>query len=94
YPPYTTISLSIPFSLDRLVQSAPLGLFFLLVFVFFFSLGASVFKSKKHGVLLAGLVISYLIFRLIHLTHPFFLILLLALFFVLELFVSTRENTK
>ncbi len=85
---------NLPFSLDNYLQFPPILLFFVLIAIFFFSMGTFIFKSKAHGILIAGLVVTYLLFRLFHLTHPFFLILLLALFFTLELFVSSRGNAK
>ena len=82
---------SIPFSLDKYIQIPPLIVFFILVAISFFSLGTYAFKSKVHGFLIAGLIITYLLFRLYNLTNPFFLILLLALFFSLEMLVSSRK---
>ena len=85
---------SLPFALNKLIQIPLLLVFFILVAIFLFSTGSYIFKSKTHGVLIAGLVITFLLFRLSHLTHPFFLILLLALFFTLEMLVSNRGNSK
>jgi hypothetical protein len=85
---------NLPFSLENYLQIPPLFLFFLLTAIFFFSIGSYILKSKAHGILIAGLVITFLLFRLYHLTHPFFLILLLALFFTLEMFVSSRGDAK
>lgn len=81
-------------SLDKYIQIPPLFLFFTLITIFLYSTGTFLLKSKAHGILIAGLVVTFLLFRLSHLTHPFFLILLLALFFSLEMFVSSRGNTK
>ena len=84
-PPDTQLSfLGIEFSI--------LTLFFLLVILFFFSLPTFLFSSKKHGILLSGFVTLYLMFRLMDLTHPFFLIVLLALFLTLELLFTSRRN--
>ena len=99
FPPNSNLTFpkiitTLPISLENYLQIPPLILFFLLTAIFFFSIGSYIFKSKAHGILIAGLVIVYLLFRLYHLTHPFFLILLLALFLVLELFVSSRGNSK
>jgi hypothetical protein len=99
FPPNTNLSFpqtltNFPLSLDKYVQIPPVILFFILTAIFFFSMGTYSMKSKAHGVLIAGLVVTYFIFRLTHLTHPFFLILLLALFFSLEMFVSSRGNAK
>jgi hypothetical protein len=99
FPPNTNIALptqnnNLPFSLNQWLEIPPMILFFLLIAIFLFSTGSYIFKSRTHGVLIAGLVVIYLLFRLYHLTHPFFLILLLALFFSLEMFVSSRGNSK
>src|SRR5271170_3745249 len=59
-----------PLSLDKYAQVPPIILFFILIAIFFFSLGSYIFKSKAHGVLIAGLVVTYLLFRLNNLTHP------------------------
>lgn len=67
--------------------------FFSLLALFLFSVTTYIFKSKKHGILLAIFVTTYLLFRLNHLTHPFFLILLLALFFTLEMLLSGKETS-
>lgn len=66
--------------------------FFPLVFCFFFCLGTLIFRSKFHGTLIASFVTIYLLFRLNNLTHPFFLILLAALFLTLELMVANRRD--
>jgi len=97
--PDTNISLQgeltgLPFSLDRFLSVPPLSIFFVLLAIFLFSAGSYILKSKMHGVLISSFVGIYLLFRLNHLTHPFFLILLLALFFVLELFISSKNNSK
>jgi hypothetical protein len=68
-----------------------LPLFFLLLFNFFFSLGSFLFKSKTHGLLLGLFVISYFLFYLNNLTHPFFFILLAGLFLTLELLFTYRK---
>lgn len=84
---------SIPFSIDKYIKIPPLIIFFILVGISFFSLGTFIFKNKAHGFLIAGLIITYLLFRLYNLTNPFFLILLLALFFTLEMLVISRNNS-
>jgi len=98
-PPTMTFSSApifpnLPFSFEKFIQMPPLIIFFLLVAIFFFSIGTYIFKSKTHGLLIAGTVITYLLFRINHLTNPFFLILLLALFFTLEMLVSNSGNSK
>lgn len=84
YPP----DASFPFIFFQLSY---LTLFFLLLAIWLFATGTFIFKSKLHGILLSLFVIIYLIFRLTDLTHPFFLIMLAALFLSLELFVSYRK---
>src|SRR6266568_3929289 len=86
FPPNSSLTL------DKFTQISPLILFFVLVTIVLFSIGSYLLNSKKKGILIAGFVIIFLLFRLTHLTHPFFLILLLALFFSLEMFVSSRGN--
>lgn len=83
---------NLPFSVMTFAQIPTLFLFFSLLTLFLFSTSTYLFKSKKHGILLVVFVITYLLFRLNHLTHPFFFILLLALFLTLELFVSNRKD--
>lgn len=68
-----------------------LPVFFFLLFGVFFSAGAFLFKSKSHGILFGLFIVIYLILRINNLTHPFFLILLFALFLTLELMVSYRK---
>lgn len=82
-PAYKINFLNYPLSL--------LPVFLILVFTTLFFLSSYAFKSKTHGVLIGMFVITYLIFRLNGLTHPFFFILLFALFLTLELFVSYRR---
>ncbi len=99
FSPVTNLTLpetfiQLPFFLGNYIQISPLPVFFVLLAIFLFSIGSYIFNSKTHGILIAGFVIIYLLFRLTHLTHPFFLILLLALFFSLEMFVSSRGNSK
>ncbi len=65
-------------------------LFFPLVFLFIYSTLAYLLISAKQGLLFALLGTAYLFLRFIHLTHPFFLILLLALFISMELFFKKR----
>jgi hypothetical protein len=58
---------------------------------FVFCTTTYIFKSKIHGILTAMVVVTYLIFRENSLTHPFFGLLLLALFLVLELLFTYRK---
>ena len=66
-------------------------LFFVALFLFAFATGTFFFKNKVHGLLLGFFLIIFLIFRLNNLTHPFFFILLLALFLTLELLFTYRK---
>lgn len=60
-------------------------LFFPLLFFFVFSVFSFFAKSNKQGILAAIFCSLYLLLRLNNLTHPFFLVLLLAIFLTLEL---------
>ena len=68
--------------------------FFFLLFSFLFFTGSSIFKSKKHGLLIGLFVCIYLWMRQNKLSHPFFLIILIAIFLVLELLLSGRNETR
>lgn len=74
-----------------LVTIPLLPVFMILVFTTLYFLGSFAFKSKSHGFLIASFALVYLFFRINNLTHPFFFILLFALFLTLELFVSYRK---
>ncbi len=79
-------------SFDVLTIPIPvLPFFFSLLFLFLFSLCTFLFNSRMHGVLIALLAIIYLLFRQNDLTHPFFAVLLLALFLVLELMFTYKK---
>lgn len=67
------------------------NLFLFLVFIFLFSFATYIFKNKTQGVLIGFFVLSFFIFRLNNLTHPFFFILLVALFLTLELLFTYRK---
>ena len=82
----------LPLSLVQYIRIPPFSIFFLLLAIFLFSIGSYLFKNKIHGILIAVFVVTYLIFRLNHLTNLFFLFLLLALFVTLELFVSNKRE--
>src|SRR3972149_9615852 len=64
---------------------------FILLFSFLYFLFSYVFTDKKQGLLIGGLAVLYLILRMVILTHPLFLILLLILFVSLELFFINRK---
>lgn len=86
FPPDYSV---VPFQLP--VQIPIVYFFYTLLFLGFFTLGSFIFKSKVHGVLIALVVIAYLLFRQNDLTHPFFALLLAALFLVLELLFSYKK---
>jgi len=67
-------------------------IFLLIFFVFSFSISNFFLKNRAQGLLIGFFVLSFLIFRLNNLTHPFFLILLIALFLTLELLLISRKQ--
>lgn len=71
-------------------QFSTIYVFFLLVFIFIYSTIAYLLINTKQGLLFGLFATGYLFLRFIHLTHPFFLILLLVLFISLELFFKKR----
>lgn len=73
------------------LQFSVIPLFYVLLFTFLFAAVSFAFKSKIHGILAALLTVTYLVFRQNSLTHPFFALLLLALFLVLELLFTYRK---
>lgn len=84
YAPTSQISISL-FSIPLL------PVFITLLFMTLFCFGTYAFRSKTHGFLIGTFIVVYLLFRIHNLTHPFFFILLFALFLTLELFVSYRK---
>ncbi len=66
--------------------------FFLVVFLTIYFLINNLFRSKKHGLLLASFTIVYLLFRLNNLTHPIFLALLIGLFLIAEILFTRPKN--
>lgn len=62
------------------------------LFCFLYFLALIILKSKKRGFLIALFVVVYLLFRLNKLNDPIFLILLIALFLVIE-FIFPRKQT-
>ena len=89
---FTRLSAQLPISVNKFMIIPSMPLFFVLLWLFLFGTGAFIFKSKIHGILIATFVIIYLIFRLNRLTNLFFLLLLLALFVTLELFISNKNK--
>src|SRR5258708_20584800 len=73
------------------IEFMVLQFFLFLLLLFLFAFGSFLFKSKKRGILIALFGVSYFLFRLNNLTHPFFLLLLISLFLALELLFSYRK---
>ncbi|HUQ85647.1 MAG TPA: hypothetical protein VM077_04945 [Candidatus Limnocylindrales bacterium] len=72
-------------------QLSVIYLFFPLLFLSLLSTISLISKSSKHGLLFGLFAVCFLSFRLNGLTHPFFFLLLAALFLVLELLFSYRK---
>lgn len=72
-------------------QFSILPIFFIAVFLSTFTFSAYLLNNSRRGLFFALFIVSYLLLRLFHLTHPFFLILLIALFFTLELLFRNRK---
>jgi len=68
-----------------------LPVFFILLFLFVFSLIAYLLNNARRGLFAAFFITTYLLLRFFHLTHIFFLIILIALFFTLELLFTNRK---
>ena len=64
--------------------------FFFLLFLSAVSLFTYLLNNTRRGFFVGILITLYFLLRFFGLTHPFFLILLLALFITLELFFSPR----
>ena len=79
FPPNNIVLSTSNFQLSTVV------VFFSLLFLFFFSLISYIFKSTLQGMLISSTIIAYLFLRTLGLTQPLFLILILALLFVMEL---------
>ena len=71
-------------------QLPVLPIFFLLLFTFCLSLAAYLSRNLRRATTIGLLIITYLIFRMLHLNSPYFLLLLIALFITLELFFKKR----
>jgi len=89
---YLLLSFSPSFNLQVLSFNLPvIYLFFAALFLFLFSFFAFILASKRRGLFIGLFVVIYLLLRMNHLTHPFFLIMLLVLFGCLELFFVKRS---
>lgn len=68
----------------------PLPVFFVLFFIGVYELFKFILNQRR-GLLIAFFATLYLILRLNNLTHPFFAILILALFMTFELLFKERK---
>lgn len=59
-------------------------LFFSLIFLSTFSLFSLVLNNTRHGILLAMTIVTFLTLRVLQLTHPFYLIILISTLLALE----------
>lgn len=66
-------------------------IFFTLLFLSVSSLASYLLNNVRRGVLVSVFTTTYFLFRLFHLTHPLFLVLLLGLFITIELFFNQRH---
>lgn len=66
--------------------------FLLLITLLVFSIARYILNNKIHGFLIAIFTLSYLLLRINHLTHPFFLIILIGLFITLDLLFSRQRQ--
>ena len=73
FPPGTDMSVGT-------VHISYLIIFFILLFTTSYGTVAFLLKSTAQGAVVAGLIVSFLLLRLFHITHPFFTILLLVFF--------------
>jgi len=72
------------------LQFSTLAVFLLLFFTLLLSVITYFLRSFRRAALIGLLTIIYLIFRMLHLNSPYFLLLLIALFISLELFFKKR----
>ncbi|HZQ29851.1 MAG TPA: hypothetical protein VFA93_02115 [Patescibacteria group bacterium] len=73
------------------LKLSPTQLFFVSFFVFSLSLFTFIFKALAQGLLISFLIVGFLILRLNNLTHPIFVVLLIALFIALELLFRRKK---
>lgn len=65
-------------------------IFFLLFFILLLSLITYLLRSPRRAALIGFLTIIYLVFQMLRLNSPYFLLLLIAFFISLELFFKKR----
>src|SRR3989344_6221949 len=71
-------------------QLSILPVFLLISFLLFFSASSYLLNNIRRGIFVGLFALIYLLLRLLNLTHPFFLIMLLILFITLEMFFSYK----
>jgi hypothetical protein len=67
-----------------------ISIFFLLVFIFLFSLGIFITKHGRFGIILGLGGVGFLGLRFLHLREPLYFLLLLASLLSLELYLRKR----
>lgn len=70
---------------------SPILIFLVLVFISIYELFSFTFNDQRQGFLVSFFATLYLILRLNRLIHPFFLILIVAIFITLELLFRKRK---
>lgn len=75
------------------IQLPPLIPFFFLLFLFLYCFTTYLTHRGLNGLLVSVFITAYLLLRLNNLTHPIFFLLLLALFIVLELLLTSKKPT-
>ncbi|OGH08300.1 MAG: hypothetical protein A2152_01315 [Candidatus Levybacteria bacterium RBG_16_35_6] len=66
-------------------------LFFILIFIFLSNLVSFLLRNQRRGIFFGFLSIALLLLSFYHFIHPFFIIMVLALFGVLELVFSRQH---
>lgn len=75
------------------LQLSPLIPFFFLLFLSLYCFTTYLTHRGLNGLLVSVFITAYLLLRLNNLTHPIFFLLLLALFIVLELLLTSKKPT-
>jgi hypothetical protein len=68
-----------------------LPIFFFLLGIFIYCLSTFLFIGKQHGAIICIFILTYILMRLIGLTHWIFLILILGLLVTTELFIIKKK---
>lgn len=88
-----TVAPDMQFALINLKISV-LPLFFMLLFILFFSLITGIFKNKLQGFLISIFINIYLLFRYFGFTKLLYQILLVLIFISIELFFLQKRKEK